>query len=252
MPTILKPRGRGRPPTHPVDRLRTRLWINVLKQLSGLPSAYAIEMALDGDRVRKRQRDVARPRKWDAYGKGDKVPEDVPKPRNAIDQAEARWSGAARWFRSPIWRYLKKERFEARHFEDALQTLDPEVVSVLFEPEPREHESTPRQRAFDDDSVRQLISIASFDALVAAILLVGLSEAIASPELRERALNVYVELQAPLRQLPELAGIYPDLYSLIDSACKHWIYVSSNQRLEAVIFWQGVQAHMEKEQQEGK
>ena len=117
MHTIIRPKGRGRPTTQPVDRLRTRLWFRALRDISGLSSAYAIEMALDGDRVRKRDTDVARPRKWDAYEKGTRVPNDRPGPRNAVEQAQARFPGTSRWFRSPLWRYLKKEPLDAMQFE---------------------------------------------------------------------------------------------------------------------------------------
>jgi len=199
-------------------------------------------MALDGDRVRKRDTDVARPRKWDAYEKGTRVPNDRPGPRNAVEQAQARFPGTSRWFRSPLWRYLKKEPLDAMQFEEALRTLEPPVTALLFEAEPREHEQVPRQRPFDDESSRQLIALGSFDALVAAVLMAGLSEVIASPDLRERALHVYVGIQAKLRETPLLEGIYPELFSLIDSRCKHWIYLAPNQRMDVVIFWQGVEA----------
>jgi hypothetical protein len=240
VPVFVKPRGRGRPPTHPVDRVRTKLWFNVIKLVSGLPSAYAVEMALDEDHVRKREADVARPRKWDGYEKGATVPVDKPGPRNAVDQAEERFPGTARWFRSPLWAYLRGDPLDARAIEDALRSLEPAVVSVLFEDEPREHERESRQRPFSEESVGDLVAIGSFDALVAAVLLAGLSEVISSPELREGALDVYALLQTPLRALPEMDGIYPELYSLIDSRCKHWVYVSPNKRLEMVIFWQGM------------
>jgi hypothetical protein len=211
-----------------------------------LPSAYAIEMALDGDRIRKRQTDVARPRRWDGYEKGATVPNDSPGARNAIEQGEAKFPGAARWFRSPLWPYLKGEHFDARAIEDALRTLEPAVASVLFEAEPREHERDPRQRPFDEQSVQRLLNIGSFDALVAAVLLAGLSEVIASPELRERALQLYVEIQAPLRHMAEMNGIFPELFPLIDSRCKHWVYLSSNQRMDVVIFSQAVAADQER------
>ena len=202
-------------------------------------------MALDGDRVRKRNTDVARPRKWDAYEKGTRVPIDQPGPRNAIEQAEARFPGTSRWFRSPLWRYLKKEPLDAMQFEEALRTLEPPVTALLFEAEPREHEQVPRQHPFDDESARQLITLGSFDALVAAVLMAGLSEVIASPDLREQALHVYVGIQAKLREMPLLDDIYPELFSLIDSRCKHWVYLAPNQRMDVVIFWQGVEAEDE-------
>jgi len=204
-------------------------------------------MTFDGDRIRKRETDVSRPRKWDGYEKGAVVPSDKPGPRNVIEQAEARFPGTARWYRSPLWAYLRCEVFDAGRIEDALRKLEPEVIAVLFEAEAREHESAPRQRSFNDTSVQQLLSLRSFDVLVAAVLLAGLSEVIASPELRERALHVYVEIQASLRRMPVMEGIYPELFSLIDLRCKHWVYLSPNQRMDVVIFWQGVQEEVERQ-----
>ncbi len=239
--TVIKPKGRGRPPTHPVDRLRTRLWFHVVKLRSGLPSAYAIEMALDGERVRKRDADVSRPTKWDFYRDGDKVPSDKPRPRNAIEQAEASFGRTARWFRSPIWAVLRGEKLDRYAIERALRELQPEVVEILFEPAPREHEPLPRLRPFDADCESRLSMLGSFDSLVATVLLAVLSEEIASPELREASLRIYLDLQPLLKEQPETASFYPELFSWIDQRCKHWIYLSSNQRMDVVIFWQGVQ-----------
>lgn len=244
--TVIKPKGRGRPPTHPVDRLRTRLWFHVVKLRSGLPSAYAIEMALDGERVRKRDGDVSRPTKWDFYRDGDKVPSDKAGPRNAIEQAETSFAGTARWFRSPIWAVLRGEKLDRHDIERALRELQPEVVEILFEPEPREHESLPRQRPIDADCETRLAMLGSFDSLVATVLLVALSEEIASPDLRETALRIYHELQPALKEQPEIAPFYPELFSSIDKRCKHWVYLSPNQRMDVVIFWQGVQAESER------
>lgn len=244
--TVIKAKGRGRPPTHPVDRLRTRLWFHVVKLRSGLPSAYAIEMKLDGDRVRKRDADVSRPTKWDFYRDGDKVPSDKPSPRNAIEQAETTFPGTAHWFRSPIWPVLRRERLDPRSIELALRGLQPEVVEILFEPEPREHESLPRQRLFDADCETRLAMLGSFDSLVAAVLLVALSEEIASPELREAALRIYHEIQPAIKARPEAEPFYPELFSWIDQRCKHWAFISPNQRMDVVIFWQGIQEEAKK------
>ena len=238
MLTVFKSRGRGRPPTHPVDRVRTKVWFNAVKISSGLPSAYALEMAFDGDRVRKRAKDVARPRKWDRYAKGKSVPADKPDPRNAVEQAEAKFRGTARWFRIAMWRWLRGESLDAHEIDRALRSLGPEVVSILFEAPRCGETKEPRMREFYPESVRILSNVGGFDALVAAVLLVALSEVIASPQLRERALQLYAELQAPLRQTPELASVYPELFSLIDQRCKHWIYVTPNQRFEIIMPWQ--------------
>ena len=89
--------------------------------------------------------------------------------------------------------------------------------------------------------------LGSFDSLVATVLLAVLSEEIASPELREASLRIYLALQALLKEQPETAPFYPQLFSLIDQRCKHWVYLSSNQRMDVVIFWQGVAAESERQ-----
>lgn len=45
-------------------------------------------------------------------------------------------------------------------FEDALRTLEPPVMAVLFEAASREFEQEPRPRPFDDESAGQLIALA--------------------------------------------------------------------------------------------
>jgi len=205
-----------------------------------LRSAYAIEMALDGDRVKRRSTDVNRPRKWDAYEKGTTIPSIKPGPRNAIAQAEARFPGAARYFFSPLWSYLKNDLVGATQFQKAIQTLEPDVVSLLFEDTPPSSGMPVRPKPFDDDRAQQLCGLGSFDAMVAAVLLAGLAEAIASQELRVRALNTYLELQIRVRQIPILQTLAPELFLLIDLHCKHWAYPSPSERMEIVIFSKGM------------
>jgi len=244
--TIIKPKGRGRPPTHPVDRLRTRIWFHVVKLRSGLPNAGAIELKVDGEHVRKRDVDVLRPTKWGFYADGEKVPDDNPDPRNAIEQAEASFSGSARWFRSPIWPVLRGEHCDRYDIDRALRQLQPDVVEILFESESREHETLPRPKSFDAECKARLVSLGCFDSLVASVLWVALSEEIASPELRETALSLYHELQQVMKDQPEISPFFQDLFSWIDKRCKHWVYLSPNQRMDVVIFWQGVQDNAEK------
>jgi len=241
------PRGRGRPKAHHVDQLRTRTWFFGVLHVSGLPSAYAIEMRLDGDLVRKRDVDVARPRKWDGYKKGKKVPYDKPGPRNSITQAEAVFPGTARWFRSPLWSVLRGDEFNQIQIEEALRSLDPVVVSLLFENEPSQYEDQPRLAPFDHGSRRLLTTIADkspsaaarFDALVAMVLLAKLSEAISSPELRELIAQTFAEIQEPLRKSPVLSEVYPELFPLIRFHCRNWIHVATTQRMEVSFAIEG-------------
>lgn len=72
--------------------------------------------------------------------------------------------------------------------------------------------------------------------MVAALLLAGLAESIASQELRQRALNTYLDLQVGVRQIPILEALAPELFAVIDQHSKHWAYPSPNERVEIVIF----------------
>ncbi|MBS0352370.1 MAG: hypothetical protein JSR83_00470 [Proteobacteria bacterium] len=203
-------------------------------------------MALDGERVRKRESDVSRPRKWDQYKKGTKVPQDKPGARNFIEQAEAHYPGTAVWFRSPIWRLLKRESLDRRAIEAEMRALSPQVRALLFEAELRGEEKEPRFKTFEEAEERALLAMCNFEALVAMSLLVAQAEEIASRELHERGLQLYLNLQAGLMETRELAPFYPELFTFIDQRFKHWVYLAPNQRMDVVIFWQGVQAERER------
>ncbi|AYN22259.1 hypothetical protein D3M96_17930 [Alcaligenes aquatilis] len=193
-------------------------------------------MKLDGERIRKRDTDVARPRKWDGYEKGKFVPADKPGPRNAIDQAEAVFPGTAKWFRSPLWDVLKKRKFDQLQIDNALFSLDPRIIALLFEPKPREGESRRRLLPFDAGSARLLQALATFDSLVAIVLMAHLAEIIASPQLRELAVNTYAGMQEKLRGIPGLKEVAADFFHLVDSYCKHWTFLSPSQRMEVTFF----------------
>lgn len=243
------PRRRGRPKTHPVDRVRTQTWFHSIKHASKLPSAYAVEMKFDGEKIRKRDTDVARPRKWDSYQSGESVPRDKPGPRNAIEQAESFFPGTSKWFRSPLWDVLKKRKFDQRQTEIALLSLDPKVVGLLFEPEPREGETQPRLLPFDTGSARLLQAMATFDALVAIVLMAQLAEIIASPALRDLAVKTYSKMQKKLRNTPVFRDVSFQLFPLIDAYCKHWTFLSPNQRMDIAFFpenGEGDDAHSQK------
>jgi len=47
-----------------------------------------------------------------------------------------------------------------------------------------------------------------------------------------------------MAMLPELTEVYPQLFTLIDLACKSWLFLSASQRMDGIIFWQGARDHM--------
>ena len=243
MPTPIQPPSPGRPPRDPVDVLRTRLWLHGVKLRSGLSSAYAIERTLDGDAVSWVKGNIRRPRKWDAYEQGTRVPGAGRDDARAVEQAEAAWPGTARWFRHPLWRALKAAPMDMRAVEAGLLELEPAVVALLYEPVDPGRPLDRKQVAIDGSVADRLVALSSFDALAAAVLLARQSEAIASTALREVALSAYRALQPRVAQLPVVAPFQNELYGLADQRCKEWLYITPNRRLEVMLFWEGLWEH---------
>lgn len=241
MPTPLLPPKRGRPPRHPVDALRTRLWFHVVKLRSGLDSPHAIELALEPSRFRQTSDGIRRPSKWEGYADGSRVPKRLRGKAYAIELADAAYPGTAAYFDSPVWPVLKREVTEARVVNDLLRSLDAQVVEVLVKEVDRGGGAEKIFGDFDEHSIAKLVDIGSFDALAAALLLVLKSELIGYPPLREAALDCYLQLQPKIAALPEIRLFAGELFRLIDTTCKHWVFPTTQSRLEVVIFTESIQ-----------
>lgn len=234
---LIKPPQRGRPPRNHIDVLRTRLWFQAVKLASGLPSAYALEEALEG---RPDSDQVWRPRKWDAYERGKKVPKSSSAGKDALALAEAAYPGTAKWFHSPIWHVLRKDLkpLDQRGVDQGLLSLDPVVVDILFQLDRSLPDNTRmKQRHLTAHEFEHLAVLGSFDALVATTLLIQQSSLVGSQELREWALECYEQLQPMVADAPETCLLYPELFTYIDAVCPHWIYLAPNRRMEMVVFW---------------
>lgn len=236
MPHPIGPPTLGRPKRHPIDSLRTRVWFAAVKARSGLPSAYAIELALQPELVRRHPDGLQRPRKWDAYEAGRRVPQRTAGKPYAVDLAEARFAGTAAYFNSPLWPILRRERSDTHTIERQLARLDPSVTQVIFEQDVVPGQKPGPTRRFNLDASCWLGALGSFDALVAAVLLMTKAELIASPSLRQYAMGAYLEMQPGVAALPEVAPVAEELFHAIDATCKHWLYLRPDERQEVVIF----------------
>ncbi len=228
-------KARGRPPKCPVDSLRTRIWFKAILLTSGFTSAYKVEMCVDGERVKKRDKDVARPRKWDSYEKGTVTPSDKPGKRNSVELAEAAFNGTAKWFRSPLWSILHGEKWSRNEYEKVLKTLGDDVRNILFE-KSRLDQNDLWIKAIDDAVLFQVYSLGTFESFVAIVLLIQYSEVISSEKLRKDALFFYPHSQKFLRKIPELEPFCDEIFHHCDMVCKHWTFLSPSQRMDVVIF----------------
>lgn len=226
---------RGRPPTDPIDQLRTRLWFHAVKLRSGLPSAYAIELALEPGREGEAQPSERRARKWDRYRDGDRVPDDRPGKPNAVELAEREFPGTARWFRSPVWESFKGARPPKDQLIRSLNELDAPVTGLLFE-DVQVHDWTERRlRTLDVDLSIQIRDLNSFAALEAVCLLFALSETIASIDLRSAVFTLYRNMQRGLTETAELEPFFPELFDEVDALGKQWAFATQSWRLDVFL-----------------
>lgn len=237
MPQFLTPLKPGRPPRNWVDVLRTQLWFHVLKLRSGLPSAYAIEKTLEPQLVRTSGDKINRPRKWDGYERGARVPKRKRDSSDAVELAERHFPGTAQWFDNPIWEILKGAQQDRWALRRQLQTLSPSVVEVLITLD------GPTKGQADlvfltKEHFARLEILGSFDALAATVILAKLSEETASHELRDMVLDCYANLQPILADAPETCVHYPELFTYVDKICQHWIVLSPGKRMNMHVFWQ--------------
>lgn len=225
-------KGPGREPRNPVDVLRTKIWMAAVFAASGLTPGQ-IEALLEPERVRREGGRTIRPRLWDRYASGDHVPNDN-QDRKPVSLAEARWPGTAVWFRSPMWRALRPEPVTAALAEQLLGQIEP-LRDVLFVPS-RWNPSVLRQAAVDPTLLATIIGVGRIDALAAAMVFARQAEAIHSPPLRDTALRLYRHLQPQLEQLPALKTHASELFWLIDTSIKEWVYPDPGSQVSVTIF----------------
>ena len=233
------PAKRGRPPRHPIDVLRTRVWFASLKAISGLPSAHAIEMAVCPPNVSDRSQEHSRPpRKFALYANGQRIPRrkgDVP---GIVDLSEARFPRSAAAFDCPLWDLFGKKAIDHAWLNDTLSNL----LFTSNWPVTSEGDLA-RPRQFSDDPQSALSDfLAHLESLTFALLFWRLSDSINSLEMRQQAIDRYLMLQPRLERLPELAGSLADeLFYAVDTNFPHTLH-SGFRRTKIVVLTTSLRA----------
>lgn len=225
-------RQRGHPRRDPIQVLFTRLWLSALKVKSGLHSAGAIEERLEPHRVQRHPEGVTRPRKYDGYDDGRRVPQRGSERGDPVELAEAEFPGTARFFDSPMKQVLLGQQVSLEWVHDRLLALDRPVVELLFagQTEPTAHAR--QLRSFSTLAADRLVRIGGLAALEAAVLLMKWGELTHSPSLRAEARRAYIALQPSVRRSPEVAPLADALFLAIDVKFPFWLYVRPHIRYE--------------------
>lgn len=78
----------------------------------------------------------------------------------------------------------------------------------------------------------------SFDGIVASVLLMEEAVLAHSPILREAGFELYEILRPHMIDLPDLARIWPYLFTSIDSMMPRWLCIGANGRKDVRFCWQ--------------
>lgn len=178
---------------------------------------------------------MERSRKWHFYDAGERVPQRKDGVIGPLELAEKHYPGTAAYFDAPLKSILRGDVVDIRWVDDALASLTSEVSSLLVAPA-RSATGWWRTRTFDEECANRLVGIAGFDGLQAACLLMAKAQLIASPELRDLAWRAYIFMQPSVLSLPVVAPLADELFLLIDSTLKRWLYLRPDRRQEVVFF----------------
>lgn len=229
-PATAPPRRRGQPPRHSADRFRTRVWYAVVEHMSGGLSPSELAALVEGAKERSR--------KWAWYRSGERLPKRWLGRPSAVDLAEVRFPGSARYFHSPLWSVLRGDPIDIRWLDEQLFSLDQSVVQALFVETTRPGPHLPPMRPFDYVQATWLSLVEEFDALTAAVLLLARAELTGDKELHRLAWESYLEVQPELEVLPPWRTLATELFNTIDTRVKRWIYPRKNERHEVVLLTQ--------------
>jgi hypothetical protein len=229
---------RGRPKRNSIDVLRTKVWFHAVKAMSGLPSACAIESKLEPDLLHDDEDGLVRSSKWISYQMGTRVPRRIKGKSYAVDVAEVTFPGTAVYFDSPLWDVLRGVDVDEKWINHKLGVLGPAVANVLMESSSDRDgriASRQNQRRFNEDLLKELIEIRSFQALTALVLLAKKSELIRSQEMRSLLISAYIRCQSWAKHLPEIVPVEIDFFFLVDRQFNYWMHPAPDKKLDVYI-----------------
>ena len=213
----------------PVEVLFTQLWFRAVQRASNLSSAYAIGREVEPDRFVARDGQVCKPRKWNYYACGRRVPYRGAHGESAIDLLERRYPGTARYFDSPLKQLLKGDGVTSRWVDAQLRSLTADVVEVLYGRAGADGDRTLTLKSPTYARTRRLVDCGCWDALVAAALLMRFGELESA---HERRLHGWMAYRA-MRICFEPCHLATELFTLIDERFGEWTYAHGGWEIEA-------------------
>lgn len=107
-----------------VQKLRTQVWYYAIEAISGLNTAYKVELSWSGlDRFpRNNNHTISRSRIFEKYEKGESAPS-----KKRVHEIEERWPGTKYYFMHPIWGVMGKGADEFVDEDKLIKDLNPYI-----------------------------------------------------------------------------------------------------------------------------
>lgn len=186
-------RGRGRPKTHPVDRLRTKVWYHFIARRFVNLSAYKLERITNPDRVRRQEWDgrVIRPGAWDRYREGKQIPNDNHSTKSIVARTDRIFRNSAEIFRSSIWAILKGHGVDSQTIMSEIDGLG-EISRFNFLEAPEKFNlERILVKDFSEQNIQNIRICYLFDTFRCIILMVGYFENVRNIDMRNRFSDLY-------------------------------------------------------------
>jgi hypothetical protein len=207
------PSGRfKRLPKTDINILRTRIWYQAVQHSLGEHSAYAVEVRLSADLIRRVDGKINRPRKWDKYRDGKMIPDIINTAKSSIVRAEAQAPGTAKWFFSPIWCALAGAQISVPDLDLYLRA-NPKIISSAYKLEPSVGVLLPK---LDYKKIAHLKGLSGLDLLEFIVILLAMGQISKSQTLTKISLDLYVSTTKDILKIPELSTAYRDFLNAIE------------------------------------
>lgn len=212
---------------HFVDRMASRIWYQAVEDGLGLNGPIAVELSLEGDRVKPEKDGIKRPRKWKKFCLGTRTPPDIPGTLNVYDIAERKAPGTSRWFRTPMWKALKGEYEHPEDLLMAFRGLPALRRTVISESEPFEFaipargilpaiEGSAPFVKFATNRIGDCINLDGLDLLEAVVFVLEYGYLTRTPSITERSLNLYKEASPKICEIPALRYTFEQFFGAVE------------------------------------
>lgn len=222
---------RGRPPTEPIYKLRTRAWFIAVSQASGLKT-FELEMMFASKDANGQSEGFVRTGIWSKYCKGivsPKLHDFGPDKLSLVNRVDQQFPGTKRWFIMPFWRLLSRDPLEPSELKTIFFSL-PEDIRRLFVIRNYKGKNIFWRLQRDPESLYQeLASIGTLDATIGVLAMIKEAEMTQNQLQHLLGLSAWVKCAARLKQDPVLSALLDPINKYVKKRFADTVYFTPHE-----------------------